>query len=97
AALTISIRDRIEKGADPLLRDQTVALQVATRPWPCCRLRYRQDRNLSRPQNLAVPRRQDSPAATYLCQKRLGLNDPRMCYFGLTTTPTICSFIFSIR
>src|SRR5438552_6598996 len=24
--------------------------------------------HLSRPQNLAVPRRQDSPAATYLCQ-----------------------------
>src|SRR5437016_9525417 len=24
---------------------------------------------MSRPQNLAVPRRQDSPAVTYLCQK----------------------------
>ena len=44
----------------------------------------REDRAVKKCQSLVTatepcrPRRQDSPAATYLCQKRLGLNDPRM-------------------
>src|SRR6266581_1207016 len=44
----------------------------------------REDRAVKKCQSLVTatkpcrPRRQDSPSATYLCQKRLGLNDPRM-------------------
>ena len=44
----------------------------------------REDRAVKKCQSLVTAtepcrqRRQDSPAATYLCQKRLGLNDPRM-------------------